>query len=1141
MLTIITGGAMSTKDRMLREKMLQSLKNGKKIYVFVPDQFSFEYDKMLYDRFGAKLFNKISTMGLNRFAEKLRKKYGSDKGATADDNAKIIAMYKAIKEFKMSGNSNFYTKNLEKPSFVTQMINISAQLSQNNISPEFLQSMSIKTEGVLSEKLREIGGIYGNYQKKLAENGLCDGFSLVNEACEILKKHDCFGDCEIYFDRYDTFSADEYRLIEIMLHQSENMYFAITLSDENNSNSPFSPFESTSKTCASLEKIAKSVGEPVNRLKSSQYHYNKSALSHINANVFCLEEHFSNDNEGVKVAFAQDVYDEVEFVAGEIKRLVREEKLKYSDIAVISRQLDDYAPIIEGTFEKYEIPTFIDAKQNISKSVLAIYITNILDCVRGKTFRTEKILRMIKSPLSPFKDFEVWAIEEYCYSWNVDGKMWLSPFTAVNQRNNNLDKVNEIRGKIIEPIVRFRKSCENSSANDIFKALTTLLEEYNLTSCANSVVKLSKNFQGEKSYITEKTTEVELVREFKQMWQLFIDAIYSLNDNFSDEKISLTETCNLFNLLMSQMTISNPPQRINTVSVAKAEHSRLSSVKAVFVLGANADKFPANIKSGGLFSEKEKRTLSEIGVDISLTALDEIKNERLTTYLALTQGTDKLYVCCPKNDGDGKPLVASSVVRELIKMFGNNIIIDVSKLGVDFFCKTKRSAISRFTEVVNDNTVESQSLKTALESVEDTSYKVKSVLENIKHEEFEISKKTAEDLFFNESQDKKQITLSPSSIEKYNKCPFSYFCDYGLKLKSPVKMDINAQNRGNIIHFVLENLLSEKIGDKVYYNAEFEKMTAEEIEEKVYELAKIYKELNLGGDFGKDARYDGIYERMCHNIVMVMLNIQQEILHSSFVPKAFEYSIKDENGETMLKLYDDEIEVCVTGQIDRIDTYTDKDGTTFLKIVDYKTGKVDNLLEKIFHGVSLQMVIYLMALLEGDNDINPNHDAQAGAMVYVPAKFIKSSKLENPSKFDEIKVDVKFTENHINETLIRKGIVNSDERVVFALNKQKDKNFCLSEKKEYFNVSEIDRIEEYAKERVVETGRKILRGKIDATPLVDITNGNPGVKPCSYCVYGDICGVKNAKPKRLLAKDDRNKLMDIVLDKNEETEGEENG
>lgn len=1133
---------MSKKDEMLLDSILKCIKAEKRVFVFVPDQFSFEYDKMLYDFLGARLFNKINVIGLNRFAQKLRKSYGSENGSTASDNAKAILMHKTIKKYKSQGNSVYYKKNLEKLSFVTQMLEVSDQLSRNDISAEILQVASQKADGVLSEKLSEIGQMYSIYQEELKNQGLCDGLSVVNEACEILKKNTYFDDCEIFFDRYDTFSADEYKIIEVMLHQCENMYFSVTLSDENNSKSLFSPFEATVKTVSELKQIAKSVGADVVCKKSNQYHYNKSALAHINANIFCVDEHFSPDNEGVKVVYAQDVYDEVEFVAGEIKRLVREEKLKYSEIAVISRQLSEYISIIESTFERYEIPTFIDAKENISKSVLAIYIANVLDCIKGKSFNTEKILRMIKSPLSPFKDYEVWAVEEYCYTWNVDGDMWSVPFTAFEEKNNNLETINKVRSRIVEPIEKFRKTTQDATVRELLSAFTKLLKAYELSSCANSIVKLSKDIQGEKSYITDKSTEIELVREFKQIWQLFINAIYSISDHMGDEKISITELGNILTLLMSTMTISNPPQRINTVTVAMAEHTRLSKVKAVFVLGANADKLPAKVRTGGIFTEREKNILTEIGIDLSQTAIDSIKSERLVTYLALTQGSDKLYVSCPKADGENRPLVKSSVVKEIVNMFGSAVELNTSQLGVEFFCQTPRSAFSKLYECMNDYSVSSQSLRYALGKIPETASKVEKIYGNSKRDEFELSKQASENLFFKDVDDKKQITLSPSSIDTYNKCPFSYFCKYGLGLKAPMKYEINGVNRGRVIHYVLENILSVNDGDKKVYNAEFEKMPPQQVEKLVYELAYEYKNTKLGGDFGKDIRFDVFFERICKNAVFVVLNIQQELVQSSFVPKAFEYTIKDKDGKALLKLSDGEIDVCVTGQIDRIDTYTNKDGTTYLKIVDYKTGKVNNMFNKIFHGVSLQMIIYIMALLEGKNEINPDHTAQAGAMVYTPANYIKSSKLHSTVEYDKLALKVDFNKDYAYKMLARFGIGNSDDDVITALDETKNAYFFMSSEMEYFKNVEIDRIEDYAREKISQTGKNILNGKIEASPLADITSSRM-TKPCSYCEYYDICGKKTAKPKRFLTSDDKNRLMDLILESEEETveEVNENG
>lgn len=51
---------------------------------------------------------------------------------------------------------------------------------------------------------------------------------------------------------------------------------------------------------------------------------------------------------------------EVQMIAGEIERLIKQEKYRYRDIAVVTGALDDYSREIVRRFETNRIPAFID-------------------------------------------------------------------------------------------------------------------------------------------------------------------------------------------------------------------------------------------------------------------------------------------------------------------------------------------------------------------------------------------------------------------------------------------------------------------------------------------------------------------------------------------------------------------------------------------------------------------------------------------------------------------------------------------------------------------------------------------------------------------------------------------------------------
>lgn len=52
MVTVISGGSHSGRDKVFIDKIKSAVKNGEQVMVIIPDQFSFEYDKKLYEHLG---------------------------------------------------------------------------------------------------------------------------------------------------------------------------------------------------------------------------------------------------------------------------------------------------------------------------------------------------------------------------------------------------------------------------------------------------------------------------------------------------------------------------------------------------------------------------------------------------------------------------------------------------------------------------------------------------------------------------------------------------------------------------------------------------------------------------------------------------------------------------------------------------------------------------------------------------------------------------------------------------------------------------------------------------------------------------------------------------------------------------------
>ena len=365
-----------------------------------------------------------------------------------------------------------------------------------------------------------------------------------------------------------------------------------------------------------------------------------------------------------------------------------------------------------------------------------------------------------------------------------------------------------------------------------------------------------------------------------------------------------------------------------------------------------------------------------------------------------------------------------------------------------------------------------------------------------------------------------KIFVSATKLENYSRCPFLYFCQYGLKLNTIKTAEVNPINRGNIVHYCLENILSEKDkdGQKVYNN-KFIKLKEDELLEKVKYNLDIYMKENLGGDFGKTSRFKFLYENISLMVLEVLKNIQAELLNCEFVPDAFEYNlIKNKNSILQLEIAKG-IKVSISGKIDRVDVF-EKDEKKYIRIIDYKTGKKELSFEDIYNGLDLQMILYLAALVDGDDEYK---DSIPAGILYMPARFLEASLNRNTGE-DEIKLTAKI-EAEKQSFFRRNGIIVDILESYNAMGNKLVKKF-IKLKRDNSNLmppNDFSKLSEFAKEKIKQVAEKIIAGDIDAIPT-----GTENFLPCDNCDYWSVCGNYRTYNAKIISSDDKEKLLKII-------------
>lgn len=1112
MVTIITGGENSGREKMFSDRIRSAAENGGDVLVIVPDQFSFEYEKKLYGIMGAQLFNKISTAGFNRLSEKIAEQYGGFSRENANDNAKMILMYRAVRRLSRSGEVRFYKKNLDKGSFISELIKLVGQFRESGVTPDDLQLAAERLEGSVSLKLFDISALYRYYLEELDRAGMKDTHSAMSEAVKLADENGFFKGKSLFVTAFNSFTYDERKMLELCVSQGDNFTVSLLTDEECTSKFSSHPFAVTVKTAQQIRNMAQSHNKSLEQLSAQETYYSSFDIMHLSKNLYNFNKtEYKSCSGDVKIYSADDMYEEAEFICAEICRLVREEGCRYNDIAVSARDLSACAMVLEGAFEKYEIPYYLDIRDSVSASAIVHYINAIFRTALTRKFKTENIMKLIKSPLFGILNYDASELEEYCQVWNVDGDMWLSPFTAGNN-SYAMEKINGLREGIIAPLVKFKTACADATAKQICEAFYALLIDIKLSEQTYSLMK--------RASLSDNETQLEFARDLKQIWNMTLSAVKSIYECLGDEKISLRQYYELFGLMLSQMKTSNPPQKLDCVRITEAGRSRADNIKVMFVTEVNDGIFPSPVKQGGLVTEREKELLRQSqNIDIDSGALNDFQNEKLTVYSALSAPTDRLYITYSRADLLGNEKRPSSIVKEVRQILGIGETL-VSSIPAEFFCTSYKTAYNKFIEMSRKDGAEVRAVR---ESVRGSAFyddKLNNLYSSNGKTVFSLSPSVSEKVFF-----KGEVTeVSPTKLDNYFKCPFMYFCSYGLKLKKPVKVEIDPLNTGNMIHSLLERILRGDNGEA--FNRAFLSMSDEEIKAFIDAALKDYYEKELGGDFGKTSTFAYAFNQLKEKAFFIVKFVRGELEGSSFEPALLEYRIEHRDGQDCFTItLEDGRKIVLAGTIDRADIMTDKKGNRYVRIVDYKTGRTKFSLSKLYNGLNLQMLVYLSTLLETKNELTENDILNQAGVVYFTFGTSPDKKDDTQESYETLYASA--CEDRVN------GYDKSGE---YINNKDVKKSMKSMVRKYAKGQTEVEdesftAMRTFANRKVREYGNSLLKGVILAKPVKDA---------CSYCDFQGICGM--AFPDDCVDTDDKKyaELMNGEIEKIIE-ESKENG
>ncbi len=1103
MLDIIAGGAGTGKTCEMMNRIEIAVKENKDVLAVIPDQFSFEFDGNLYERLGAVLFNKVNVQSFARVAKDIFIRHGGVKGRYADDVVKNVMMFRTIKRLASEESLSYFGKQAGQLSFIDSGLEIVKELTVSGISPEQFAACSERSDESIRDKAGDISLIFLEYRKMLSEAGYKDGEGDISEAAARAAAHGYFKGKTIFIDEFKSFTADEYSMLDAMIAYAERV--TICLTTENTGETGYSVFETTDRTLERLKRSAEDHGIKYSvRTLKEQFRYNSGELAFFSRNVLRnVRKKYDGDCENIRIFSSADIYGEGDLVCSEIRRLVMEGSFRYKDIAVLCRDKETYSPVMESAFERYGIPFYSDESYTAAHKSLFVFIRTALKLAADKYSSSEDWLRYMKTGIPSLTDEEISAVEDHCYRWNVDGKMWNEPFLNDEETGAEL-----VRQKVTSPVFRLREACADADGKQICSAILDFLDE------TGAVENICRIYDG---CPADDAAALSAVRELKQLWELLCTLLETLSRALDGTKISLAELSELFSSASGKLKLSSPPQTLDCVRFAAVHTARLSNVKAVFVIGANEGIFPFAAKPSGLLSDRDRIALENVGIKLSANIQDKLAEERFAAYSAVSSPSDRLYISYARSDIAGGSLYPSVAVGQAVSMFGSGIVLDAEKRGLLSFCMTPEAAYYQYVRNYRRNDTDSASLFAALDRIPEFSSRMKYLRSVESSAGHRLSPETGKRLFG------RSIHLSASRFEDYRKCPFVYYCKKGLKIYAPKKTEMDSPSKGTAVHYCLCGFM------KSFGKDRFIKMDRSEILSEVRKrLDEYYRSSEIGGDYGKSERYKAAFARLAHTVTDILARMAEEFRQNEFVPAGFEYTLGRNGDEEPLRLVTSGgVTVYFDGTIDRVDVF-ESGGVKYIRVIDYKSGVKEFRFTDLLYGVNMQMLLYLFALTEEDHAGAYKGYVPAGVL-YMPAKDAAPSAGRNDGE--------EAVDKALNKTYKMSGVVLMNDDVIRAMEESGNAEFIpVKRTKDGYSAfsklvteKQFENLRKFSYAMLEETAEHLRDGRIEASPLMS----ERGSLPCAYCDYYAICGEYPPSKVRTYAED-TDKTIEAIMNGEEE-------
>lgn len=1101
-LQFILGSSGSGKSTYLYQKIVEeSIKNPKQNYlILVPEQFTMQTQKELISLHPKHAIMNIDVLSFNRLAFRVFDELGKTDFVVLEETGKNLVLRKVAAEKK--NELKVLGGNLKNMGYIGELKSLISEFMQYNVTPEMIETFGETDATSFSYKMRDVVTMYRGFLDYLRDTYIT-AEEILDLLAELAKDSALLAGSTLVFDGFTGFTPIQNKLLRVLFPLVKDVYVTVTIDEKANfyENPKIQDlFYMSKKMIRTLLDIAKEcqieVSEPMIQKDGDKKRFlHAPALYHLEQNLFRnTYKRYTKEQDNIRLLVLKNPKEELCFVAGEIKRLIREEGYRYRDFAIVSGADETYANYAEKIFEAYEIPIFMDQTKNVLFHPFTEFIRAALEIIE-QDFSYESVFRYYRTGLSAQTKEEIDQLENYVLATGVRGySNWSKKWVRIPKgwEEESLEPLNAMREQFVSLFTPLRACLRDAKAT--LRDKTVELYQFIVKHEIQEQLRQYKNK-------FEQEGEPALAKEYEQIYGIVMDLFQKMVDLLGDEVLSLKEYREILDAGFEAANVGVIPPGYDRVVIGDIERTRLEHIKVLFFIGLNDGIIPKIDTKGGIISQLEREKLLENNIELSPTARERVFIQKFYLYLNMTKPSERLYLTYAKVNEEGTSQRKSYLIGVVKKMFP--LLTEEEHVKQeDYMLVTPKSSMPLFLEGLQDAKQGKESetwraLYAWYEKNEVWAEKIAPLLQAAfyTHGEEKLSPEIARALYGS------VLENSVTRLERFASCAFSHFLSYGLGLNERQISEFAPVDLGNVLHQAIEDY-SKALEKTKYTWFDVPKEVMQELLSDALNDAVASMRNTALYDTAKDAY---MVERMHYLLNRTIVTLTEQIRRGSFLPENYEVSFAytEELAATNFALNEEE-KMRLRGRIDRMDVW-ENDDDVYVKIMDYKSGGSTQFeLLSIYHGLQLQLVVYLNAGLELMKKKYPNKNIHPGGIFYyhIDDPFVDASEEKSEEQiFEEILGKLKL-DGLVNEEPFVIDAMEHDlegSSVILPVGRKKDGS--LRSGSHAVSEEQFSQISNYVNQKIETIGKEILDGNITVAPYKMEKK-----EACAYCPYHGVCG-----------------------------------